>query len=124
MSHMVMPSGATVDYAYFLDALSSLPGPVVGIQTAQEAIIRKTLTHDGTSDVWTYDISDGSSSITNPDGSTVDETSLTHDMALPLSLGESGSFEGLTYRSSQSDKRIVERHWTHLNFRNTTTTAT
>ncbi|MBZ5555625.1 MAG: hypothetical protein LAO21_23205, partial [Acidobacteriia bacterium] len=57
LSHMSMPSGASVDYTYNFDLILN---PPMEQNPAQESITRKTLHHDGATDVWNYEIADGS----------------------------------------------------------------
>ena len=70
----------------------------------KEAIAHKTIFHDGTSDEWDYDLANHV--VTNPDLSTL--TQLEHS-----------AFEGkagLAYRTTQSDKVMIERQWALMKF--------
>ena len=114
LSRMVTPAGATADYAYSLDGthyLTSNPD-----DAPREALVSKAVTHDGVMDTWTYSVSPIGGGVAGPDGSTVNETKYTSDPAYKHSFAGYGGKEGLVYRTNQSDKVIVERHWRLLNF--------
>ncbi|MBZ5555630.1 MAG: hypothetical protein LAO21_23230 [Acidobacteriia bacterium] len=114
LSHMELPSGAAVDYVYNLELFHF--ANVEAMDPPQEHIMSKTVTHDGASDVWSYDISPGVSSVVNPGGSTIDEWSYEHDLGSFLVNGGEGGYDGLVYRENQSGKKVIERHWIQLIF--------
>ena len=114
LSHMEMPSGAVVDYSYNLDDVS--PEPINTIDPPGEGVAEKRITHDGTTDIWTYGHGEYTASMTGPDGSSITETYYPHNRALQLTLGGGDGRGGLVYRSNRSDKILIERHWSRLNF--------
>jgi RHS repeat-associated protein len=117
LSRMVTPSGATAEYAYQYDSTHDFS--LMGADAlAKDKITSKALTHDGTTDTWTYDINAdfGSSMVTNPDGSFQRETFYSFNPAFAFSLAGANGKGGLTYRSSSSDKVLTERHWMLMPF--------
>jgi RHS repeat-associated protein len=115
LSQVVTPMVATVNYAYKYDGrdLQSLP-PLEANDMPREPITQKTLTHDGTTDPWTYDIWFTSGVVTGPDGSVTTETFYPHDPAYASWVG--GDKAGLVYRSNRSGKVLVERQWAMKQF--------
>ena len=97
------PSGATIDYTYNLDAIHL---PFTTDQLAEESITQKTLTHDGTFDIWTYSIVNLTGTVTGPEGGTVEERKFAHSPGYGFVYGKAG----LVYRSTQPFLRI-DRHW-------------
>src|SRR5215217_2882077 len=104
LKQMVMPSGAVLNYSYSLDTNHELVDPN---EVSRERITSKSITHDGVTDVWTYDYS----SVTNPDESFVSEFAYSKDVAFPSTWGGSTGLAGLVYRTNQSNKIMVERRW-------------
>jgi RHS repeat-associated protein len=122
LSQMVTPSGATINYTYNFDSTSYYPFDSNDL--ARMMIASKSITHDGATDTWTYNISPyGSSSVTNPDGSTVGENFYPLDPAWGRFFVGTGDKRGLTYRTSRSGKVMVERHWTVMPFTGANTNA-
>src|SRR5437868_10949829 len=125
LSGFTMPGGATVDYIYANDLDTSSP-PVGPLQDANDAardrIAKKTLTHDGVTDVWNYSIGSNSitSSVTGPDGAVTTDTFYAHDPSVARYYGGVEATlqgkGGLVYRTNHSGKIIVERHWIHNSF--------
>ncbi len=114
LSRVVTPTGATIDYSY---SLSSTHHYLAADGIAREILTSKKVTHDGTFDIWNYDISPDQSSgaVTNPDGTHAAETSYQHDPVRGAFSTQSGEFAGLVYRS-QSANVIVERRWALMPF--------
>src|SRR5215213_4145076 len=104
LSRMVTPSGSVVDYSYTLDLTHILLGPLDDL--SMQSIAQKQVTHDGTSDIWTYATSDIGGSITSPDGNNISEER--HCTSTCLATGKAG----LTYRTTRPFMR-TERHWTN-----------
>ena len=113
MSHMVTPSGSTVNYSFTLDGEHSLSPFGVTDYLTYQSLTKKELNHDGilTPDTWTYEISDSVGRVTNPDGGVITEQ---RHCSLP---GTSCATDkaGLAYRSSRPFM-MTERHWTNLQF--------
>jgi len=115
LSQMVTPQGATVKYTYnhetidflSLSTLNNIPG---GYLTKKEVV------HDGTTDTWTYSSGIFGGSVVNPDGSSVTEEFYPKDPADGLSTASLFGFGGLTYRTRQSNKIMIERRWRLLRF--------
>jgi hypothetical protein len=112
LSRIVMPSGSVVDYSYTLDGIHSLGPFGIADQLAQEYIAQKKITHDGTFDVWGYNIGDSFGIVTAPDGSVSSEAAF---CSLPNTPGCSSDKSGLTFRSVKPFTKI-ERHWINLTF--------
>ncbi|HKC66041.1 MAG TPA: RHS repeat-associated core domain-containing protein, partial [Pyrinomonadaceae bacterium] len=118
LSQMVTPSGATVDYSYSLASRHDfLFIPDGANEMVREAITQKTLTHDGVTDTWTYDIENNGvspiSTVTNPDGSS--ETMMFYPFNPDFSRGYGVGGEqrsGLVFRTQESGLTRVEKHWT------------
>ena len=88
---------------------------------------RKEIDHDGVTDVWTYDINEVAGCggvVTAPDGSVTTEACYPHDPAWARFFGYASDKGGLAYRSSRSNKEIVERHWISLPFSGANTDVT
>jgi RHS repeat-associated protein len=122
LSRMKTPSGAEVLYSYSLDIPVPPQGQLAQASVLQnpndipgETITQKKLMHDGTSDTWTFGISNpfGVSHMTGPDGSFVHELSYPHDPAFQYTHGGLDGKGGLTYRTNQSDRVLIERKWKH-----------
>jgi RHS repeat-associated protein len=118
LSQMVMPSGATVNYTYA--GFGTQNGPLEfadPTDMARRYVATKSLTHDGTADVWSYTLNtDGSGgSVQGPDGSVTTETAYPHDHAYSHYFGMTGK-SGLAYRTNQSNQVQIERHWTLMPF--------
>lgn len=125
LSQMVTPSGATVNYSYSRDGRHSYSLLASTDDIPRETITQKTLTHDGVTDTWNYSIYEFGpcgGTVTAPDGSVTIENCYPHDTgtgtyaALPKA--------GLVFKSNQSNKQIIERHWTLLPFTGGNTGAT
>jgi RHS repeat-associated protein len=124
LSQITTPSGAVIDYSYsrdnthrFLDA-DLIP---------RETITQKQVTHDGTTDTWTYVIDESGGTggeVTAPDGSVSTETKYPQGPAGGMLFGENADKAGLVYRSNKSDKVLVERHWTAFAFTGANTRST
>ena len=116
LSRMILPSGATVEYDYELDGR---PNRASFLNQAREVprdrIKQKRLIHDGTTDTWDYNINNIGSSVTGPDGS-VTQDFFDHDPSHAAYMGGSTGLSGQVYRTTQSNKVIVERHWTQKIF--------
>ena len=120
VSKMITPAGAEIDYAYALDSgaidanFVFSPDEIPG-----ETITKKTLVHDGATDVWNYQILPdmGSASQTYAaDNSVVSENS--YPQMATLGSGYGGGYyavSGLVYRTTKPFQKI-ERHWTNLIF--------
>jgi len=115
LSQMTMPSGAVVKYGYRLDGSSLFDDPN---ELARDGVASKQLVHDGTSEDWGYDISSASNTsfFHGPDGSSVVETRYSSDPAYRYSSASFDGKAGLVYRTKQSNKILIERHWTLMNF--------
>ncbi len=108
LSRIETPSGAKIDYKF---DLNSTHAPFSTDDIAKVSITEKKLDHDGTVDTWAYQILDGSSQITNPDGSTIVEHRFLQGPAFGSAFGKSG----FAYRTTRPFSRI-ERHWTNKVF--------
>jgi hypothetical protein len=108
LSRVETPSGAEIDYTYFLD---STHFPMDTDELAKVSVTQKKLIHDGTEDIWGYSIHDGGSTVTNPDGSTVTESKFNHFRDMGGAMGKSG----LSYKTVRPFME-TERHWTYLVF--------
>ncbi len=119
LSQIVTPSGATVNYTYSRDHQHSF---TLGSDTdaiPRETVTQKQITHDGIAETWTYNIAELSGtggSVTGPDGSATTETSYNHDPSRAIYFGPNLGLGGLVFRSSRSNKELIERHWTTLPF--------
>lgn len=120
VNQMVTPSGATVKYQYSLDADSEIIMASDPDSPPREFVWRKTLIHDGTSDVWAYDISNLGGKVTSPDGSITTETVYPHNPAYVAWVGDKS---GLSYRINRSNKVVVERQWGLKGFSGASTIA-
>ncbi|MEK6322106.1 MAG: RHS repeat-associated core domain-containing protein [Acidobacteriota bacterium] len=118
LSSVTLPTGARVEYSYLLDIdINGLPtGPLQDANdAAADRIVRKTVTHDGISDVWNYSINTSGSSVSGPEGSVSQNYYPRALWAQHLYGGLDGK-GGLVYRTNQSNKVITERHWIHNSF--------
>lgn len=113
LSRITMPTGAVVDYTYNHDGEVLFSDPD---DAPRESLATKTLTHDNASDTWTYSSGLGGGGFTAPDGSSIGETMYPYDRAFAHSYAGFGGKEGLVYRTNTSNKVMVERHWTLMNF--------
>jgi hypothetical protein len=75
LSRIEMPSGAKIDYTYFLDSSHKL---FFSDDLARMSVMQKKLDHDGTIETWTYSINEETSTVNNPDGSTITEAKFSH----------------------------------------------
>ncbi|MGH9843172.1 MAG: hypothetical protein ACREEM_30915, partial [Blastocatellia bacterium] len=85
----------------------------------RESMITKTIKRDSDGSLfgaWTYGTAPNGGSVTNPDGSTVTETMYPYDRAFTQINAGFGGKEGLTYRTDNSGKVRIERHWTLMAF--------
>jgi RHS repeat-associated protein len=112
LSRMVTPSGSIVDYSYNYDGVTNFAPFGIGDYLSQDTITQKKITHDGTTDTWTYDASDSFGSVTGPDGSVSSEAAF---CSMPNTPGCATDKAGLTYRSVRPFTKI-ERHWINLAF--------
>ena len=113
LSRIVMPSGATIDYFYIHDGVSTFEPFGIGDYIAQDQITEKKITYDGGAfDRWTYDINESLGIVRGPDGSVSSESAY---CSLPNTPGCATDKSGLTYRSVRPFSK-VERHWTNLTF--------
>ncbi len=108
LSKITMPSGAEVYYSYNLDAFHLVLG---SDDIAAQRITHKRITHDGVDEDWYYDILLDTSTITNPDQSTITEKKFGKNPAMSSGVGKSG----LVYRTTRPFMK-VERHWIDLQF--------
>jgi len=121
LSEMDTPDGAMVRYSYLLDGNSTAARGLKGAKKAAgETITQKQIEQDGVIDTWTYSIAQGAGanggSVTGPDGSVTTENFYPHDPALAGSIGGGDGKGGLVYRTTTSNKQIIERHWTPMKF--------
>lgn len=117
LSQMTTPDGAVINYSYLLDGDSS-PARILGgaKRVAGETITQKQIKQDeiiqGT---YFYSISSSpnsdTSSVTGPDGSVTTENFYPHDPSLAGSIGGSDGRGGLVYKTNNSNKKTIERHW-------------
>lgn len=113
LSRMVTPHGARVDYVYNHDGWHTLG--MNPDDAPRESMISKTIKRDSDGALfgsWTYGVVPNGGSVTNPDGSTVTETMYPYDRAFAQNNAGFGGKEGLTYRTDNSGKVRIERHWT------------
>jgi RHS repeat-associated protein len=108
LSQIITPSNAVVDYSYSMDAFHS---PLLIDNLAEASVTQKKITHDGTTDTWTYAINSTTGTVTNPDGSTVSENKYSHSPGFAYSYSKAG----LVFRTTKPFTRI-ERHWIDLQF--------
>jgi RHS repeat-associated protein len=121
MSEMDTPNGAKVKYSFLFDGNSSLARGLKGARKAcGETITQKQIEHDAVTESWSYSIAQGSEansgSVTGPDGSMTTENFYPHDPALAGSIAGALGKGGLVYKTTRSNRQIVERHWTPLTF--------
>ena len=117
LSQVTTPTGAVIKYSYSKSAMHNFSLDVNDIPRA--TVTQKQVIHDGITDTWTYDINEATGSggvVTAPDGSVTAETCYPHDPAWAQFFGYANTLGGLVYRSSRSNKEVVERHWTTLPF--------
>ena len=115
LSRVITPPGtiqtaAYTDYSYELDSLHSLQFSTDDL--ANQGIAQKKLYHDGTSDTWTYAISDTTSIVTSPDGNNFAESRYCATFGVPNCSNDKA---GLAYRTNRPFLR-TERHWINLAF--------
>ena len=116
LSRMTMPSGAVVSYSYLQDQPvtgSPITVPMNPTDLPGDAVIKKEVQHDGMTDVWNYSpcLQFGNSLTSAPDGSFVNEHSYPHGRAFQFTHGGLDGKGGLTYRTNQSDRVMIERKW-------------
>lgn len=112
LSRIVTPSGSIVDYSYKHDGITDFTPFGIADYITQDTITQKKITHDGTTDTWTFDIGDSFGIVTGPDGSVSSESAY---CSLPNAPGCATDKSGLTYRSIRPFTK-VERHWISLPF--------
>jgi RHS repeat-associated protein len=108
LNSMIIPSGAEVRYAHYLDGQHLLEDTY---ELARDAIVQKQVLYGAKTDTWEYVMTGNHALVVNPDGSTIAQDSGQHDLGLSYAYAGAGS-AGLVYRTNYSDKRIVEQHWT------------
>ncbi|HEX5731195.1 MAG TPA: RHS repeat-associated core domain-containing protein [Blastocatellia bacterium] len=117
LSVMRMPSGARVDYTYFLDGDHHL---FTANEAPRDRIISKTITHDAVIDTWTYSPGSPQATVVGPDGMRVSEFAYTTDPAFAPIYGGPGGLGGLVYKTIRhlnlQPHVTVERHWRRLLF--------
>jgi YD repeat-containing protein len=118
LSRMQTPDGAVVTYSYKLDGDSTRARQLHGAkEAAGEVITQKQVSHDGgTVDTWTYTIDQGQGTVAGPDGAVTQEQFYPHDTALASTIAGSDGRGGLVYKTTQSSKQVIERHWSSLLF--------
>jgi RHS repeat-associated protein len=116
LSHMETPMGTIVDYKFRRDRDDPTTGGLIieANDIPGETITKKTVTHDGTADVWSYEIGLAAGMLTGPDGSVTTETFYPHDPGISSYVG--GPKAGLVYRTNGSGKVVVERQWVMKQF--------
>src|SRR5262249_3683389 len=95
LSKVTTPSGAEIQYAYSLDSGNPFAHSVLSTdEIPGETITKKTIVHDGTSDVWTYVIGENGGTQTYlADNSVVEETKYPQGTAVGTGIG--GPWSGL-----------------------------
>jgi YD repeat-containing protein len=117
VSRMTTPSGAVVNYTYAMQGALRPHQFINPDEMAKEVITRKEVTHDGVTDAWEYAINEGfGARVDNPDGSFSEQAHYHSDPAFSATFGGSSGLGGLTYRSNNSGKVVVERRWALLPF--------
>ena len=115
ISRVITPTGAEIKYTYQDQQLSPIM-PATDF-LLKNAIQKKEVIHDGTTDTWNYNVPLGTivdhSSMTAPDGSLYEEDYYPTDPLRNSQAGTTG-LGGLTYRNKQSGKIMSEKHWTLL----------
>jgi RHS repeat-associated protein len=116
LSEMITPTGAVVKYGYsrdqnyiYLFNADDIP---------RETVRQKSVTHDGTTETWNYDIAEFNAcggTVTGPDGSVTTENCEPRDSGFG-NYSTSNPKGGLVFRTNSSNKVRVERHWTLLKF--------
>ena len=109
LKQIELPSGATVDYDYWLDGGGTLPGAA---NLLLNSPTQKQLTYDleydvgssSTTDTWLYDIGTNYSIITGPDGGVTNQ-----NFVDPTQV--QGLFKGMVYKQVGPDGSITERVW-------------
>jgi hypothetical protein len=94
---METPTGAIVDYKYRRDKDDPLTGGFIAEANdiPGEIVTKKTVTHDGTTDVWNYDVGLTTGTVSGPDGSVTTETFYSHHPGVSSYYG--GDKAGLVY---------------------------
>ena len=119
VSRVITPAGAEIKYHYTHDPIASSGSRLVlsSDRLVQDSVVEKEVVHDGTHDIWKYDLPFGgfteNSSVINPDGSVLSAKYYPTD-SLRTRIAGSNGLGGLTYRTTQSGKVMTERHWTLL----------
>jgi hypothetical protein len=116
LSEMITPTGASVKYEYSRDATYFYL--YTSDDIPRETVTKKTLTHDGATATWNYSIIEFAGcggTVTGPDGSVTTENCEPRDSGYG-SYSISNPKGGLVVRTNNSNKMLVERHWTLLKF--------
>ncbi len=124
LNRMVTPSGAIVDYAFSRDSTHYYLFDPDDIP--RETITQKSVTHDGGTDVWNYNILEFGAcggTVTSPDGSVLSEGCFPHDTGAG-SYFASLPKGGLVFATNNSNKTIVHRHWSLMKFTGANANAT
>ena len=116
LSQITTPSGTVYKYHYSRDGEHTFGDPAS--EVSRNVITTKEMVHDGTTDAWNYGIDTSpayvtAGSVVNPDGSSYYEVFYPVSSGDP-SLGGTAGLGGLTYRTFQSGRIMIERHWTLL----------
>ncbi|HEX5883152.1 MAG TPA: hypothetical protein VFY67_01270, partial [Pyrinomonadaceae bacterium] len=115
LSQMTTPAGAVVNYSYSRDLTHYFIFEPDDI--ARETITQKSMTHDGTTDVWNYSIVEFigcAGTVTGPDGSVTTEVCFQRDTGAGNYMAHPKA--GLPFRTNNDNKILVERHWSLLKF--------
>jgi RHS repeat-associated protein len=116
VSEIETPTGATINYAYNTDGVSVYGSTMEDGRDIllKDLITEKAVMHDGITDHWTYNIEPyGTSTVTNPDGSTYKEV-VTNPNILYPTLGAGDGLGGLQKKAIQAGRILTEKHWTLL----------
>ena len=115
ISRITTPTGAEMKYSY--QDLQFSPLVLSTNLLLKNALKKKEVVHDGTTDTWNYNVPLGtaaaSSSMTAPDGSLYEEEYYPTD-TLRTRLAGTDGLGGLTYRTKQAGRIVTEKHWTLL----------
>ncbi|HEV7645946.1 MAG TPA: RHS repeat-associated core domain-containing protein [Pyrinomonadaceae bacterium] len=113
LSQITTPSEAVLSYEYKNDGSSKI-GLFAGGTDAmlKDSISEKSISHDGTTDTWTYSIDNlGVSTVNNSDGSQITEQWFEKDSLRFYRSGTLTGLGGLSYRTNNSNKIKTEKHW-------------
>jgi RHS repeat-associated protein len=110
LSRMTTPAGAVVDYAYSETGKHRVQHNLDEI--TGNLVKSKTVSHDGVTDTWTYDISPEGrgGAVLGPDGSISAEAAWVGDPRYGYQVGSDSGLAGHTFRSL-SGNVLVERRW-------------